>query len=151
MMRNRIPPPIIMGLAIAVAWAGKTYLPALNIPLEPLKPIAYIGWAAGAIMLIWAGVLFKVNDTTVNPFTPDKTSAIVDTGPFKISRNPMYLGMFLILLGWAILWASYASLPILIGFIAYITAFQIKPEEAALTAQFGDDYKGYMARVRRWV
>jgi protein-S-isoprenylcysteine O-methyltransferase Ste14 len=82
---------------------------------------------------------------------PDTTKSIVRDGIYRYTRNPMYLGFALILAGWAIFLANMASLLMLPAFVAYMTQFQIKPEERALLARFGPDYAEYMAKVRRWV
>lgn len=94
---------------------------------------------------------FRRAKTTVNPFTPEKSSALVVSGVYRLSRNPMYLGMLLVLVGWAY---ALGSLPALVGlpvYIGYMNRFQIGPEECLLAEKFGDAFEGYCRRVRRWV
>lgn len=149
-MRNRVPPPIITALLGLVAFVFSKYA-----PLRDLVPsLPWIGGGVGILgvfILLWAGVLFKRRKTTVNPFRPEKTSTIVAEGPYRFTRNPMYLGMLLLLVGLCVLFAHPANIILIIGFVVYITQTQIKPEERALTAQFGTDYTDYMAKVRRWI
>ena len=99
-----------------------------------------------------AGLLaFKKAQTTVNPLAPNRSTAVVSTGVYRITRNPMYLGMALILLGLALYLASPWALLGPLVFAAFITRFQIQPEERALTARFGAAYTAYCTQVRRWL
>ena len=96
-------------------------------------------------------LVFRKARTTINPLSPDKSTAIVQGGPYAFTRNPMYLGMALILLGHGVFLANALSLVAVAIFCAYITAFQIIPEERLLLRKFGDGYASYMAVVRRWI
>ena len=82
---------------------------------------------------------------------PEKSAVLVSSGVYRITRNPMYVGMVFILLAWAVVLASLWALfgPIL--FAVCTTRFQIKPEERVLAARFGDEFASYRARVRRWL
>ena len=104
------------------------------------------------LMVEAAGVLsFRRARTTVNPFAPERTVNIVSSGIYRLSRNPMYLGMACILTGWAVwLWQVQAVLGVVL-FVAWITRFQIIPEERVLTQKFGTEYRQYRQQVRRWV
>jgi protein-S-isoprenylcysteine O-methyltransferase Ste14 len=106
--------------------------------------------AGGAVAL--AGVLaFRRHKTTVNPFKPDDTTRIVDTGIYRFSRNPMYLGFLLMLAGWAVYLGSVTAALLLPVFVVYMNRFQIVPEERALTTKFGAAYLAYMHRTGRWL
>ena len=94
---------------------------------------------------------FKKKETTVNPIKPEEASQLVTDGFFKITRNPMYLGMLLFLLGLSIYNGLIVGLVFLPLFVGYITFFQIIPEESAMIKIFGEDYKEYMKKVRRWI
>ena len=115
--------------------------------LVPALALAVLGLTVDA-----AGVLsFRRARTTVNPFAPERTVNIVSSGIYRLSRNPMYLGMACILTGWAVwLWQVQAVLGVVL-FVAWITRFQIIPEERVLTQKFGTEYRQYRQRVRRWV
>ena len=89
--------------------------------------------------------------TTINPLRPESTSALVTTGLFRFSRNPIYVGYFLVLSGWVLFLASPWSGFSLLLFVLYLHRFQIVPEERALRETFGEEYDDYCARVRRWV
>jgi len=147
----RIPPPLV-GVLIGVAmW--------LLVEQSWLVGLSGSARLAAAIVLVLLGVAvslagvvsFRRARTTVNPLKPEKTSALVCSGVYRITRNPMYLGFLLMLAGWAVLLASgYVWFgPVL--FVAYITRFQILPEERVLTGLFGDEFTAYQNRVRRWL
>lgn len=106
---------------------------------------------AGACFDWRAGRAFRKAHTTINPLRPDRAAAVVTMGVYRVTRNPMYLGLVLILLGLALYLASpWAVLgpPV---FVAYITRYQIQPEERVLAARFGTPYTDYCAQVRRWL
>ncbi|MFM2422258.1 MAG: hypothetical protein RL291_788 [Pseudomonadota bacterium] len=153
MLELKIPPPIVGAIAAAGAWlvAGMPGLAALSSVPAPRLILAGALAAAGLVIDL-AGVLaFLRAKTTVNPLRPDRTSQVVDTGIYAFTRNPMYLGFALVLAGWITLLGSVAGGLALPAFIAYITRFQIEPEERHLRAKFGAAYDAYCARVRRWV
>ena len=82
---------------------------------------------------------------------PETTASIVTTGIYRVTRNPMYLGLAFVLMGWATYLANLAALLLVPAFVAYMTRFQIKPEERALLAKFGLSFAEYLAAVRRWI
>ena len=105
-----------------------------------------------ALFCCLAGVYcFRRAHTTVDPLHPDKASRLVTGGIYRVSRNPMYLGMACLLTAWTIwlgaLWPWLGP----VAFVLYITRFQIRPEERMLTTLFGEAYTAYTQRVRRWV
>jgi len=94
---------------------------------------------------------FRRRDTTVNPIHPERSNALVTDGPYRWTRNPMYLGYAIALLGWSLWLAQPAGLVGAALFVAWIDRLQIPAEEAALQARFGRAYDAYRARVRRWL
>ena len=99
-----------------------------------------------------AGVMaFRDKRTTVNPLTPSASSSVVSSSVYRVSRNPMYLGFLLALAGWAVYLSNAGAALLLPAFVAYLTQYQIKPEEHALLAKFGSEFAQYMSRVRRWL
>lgn len=145
-------PPVAVGLAIAAAMWLAAHLP----PNWQLTGFARI---AGAVVLGLAGiavagggvVAFRRASTTVNPLKPETSAVLVDTGVYAFTRNPMYLGMALVLLAWGVFLSSLWSLLGPLLFAGYITRFQIVPEERALEGLFGADFVAYKTRVRRWL
>lgn len=145
-------PPLAVCAVFAVAIAAAAYgLPSSNFPVAGL-PVVAVAIVLGGIAVAIAGVVeFRRAKTTVNPLTPGKTTSVVTTGVYRLTRNPMYLGMAAGLLGMALWWASLPGLLLVATFCAYITRLQIQPEERALRAHFGDAFTIYMSRVRRWI
>lgn len=150
-MRNRIPPPIVMILIGALMWyvASSALALPINIPLHEI--IGGVLIAVGVVVSFVAIGQFKFTGTTVNPLTPSAATRLVDGGIFKLSRNPMYLAMVIMLLGWAVrLQSVTASLGVVL-FVTFITVWQIRPEEEAMQTLFAEQFTDYCARVRRWL
>jgi len=96
-------------------------------------------------------VAFRRARTTVDPTRPEAASSLVRSGIYRVSRNPMYLGLSLVLVAWAVFLASPWALCGPAVFIFYMSRFQVAPEERALSRLFGSEYAWYKARVRRWL
>jgi protein-S-isoprenylcysteine O-methyltransferase Ste14 len=113
--------------------------------------------AAAAIALLggcisFSGILaFRRARTTVSPLQPERTSALVATGIYRFTRNPMYVGLLIILFAWSVFLLSALSVVGPLMFVLYMGRFQIAPEERVLSTLFGPDYADYSARVRRWL
>jgi protein-S-isoprenylcysteine O-methyltransferase Ste14 len=145
-------PPLALVAAFAVAIALVTvYVPLLRVALPGHKYAAAALLFFGLLVALVGVLQFRRARTTVNPMSPHKASAVVSSGVYRWSRNPMYLGMALALLGAAAWGSTLAGYLLVLAFCGYLTRFQIIPEEKALLATFGQDFAQYMARVRRWV
>ncbi|MEY2653397.1 MAG: hypothetical protein RLZZ524_424 [Pseudomonadota bacterium] len=147
----KIPPPIV-GLLVGLAmWALSLVGPSFGLlPGWRIAVVALLVLAGLAVDLL--GLLaFLGARTTVNPLRPERSSALVTGGIYRITRNPMYLGMALLLTAWAVHLGALAAWAGPVAFVLYITRFQIQPEERVLTELFGDDYRAWCARVRRWL
>jgi len=150
-MRPIVPPPIVGLAAAGMIWLAFTYLPALTIAF-PGRIFAAAIFAVAGVLIEGIGVIaFLRERTTINPLRPERAGSLVVSGLYRISRNPMYLGMAVLLTGWSLYLGSLAALIIVPAFVWLLTEIQIKPEEAALEAVFGADYQSYKARVRRWI
>jgi len=145
-------PPLVLTLVFAGAmWVGSALLPSLVLPLPWRLALAVVLTGLG-IAVALAGVLaFRNADTTVNPTQPSATSAMVTSGVYRVSRNPMYVGFLLVLLGWATLLAHAFAFILLPVFVAYMNRFQISAEERALSLKFGSQFATYKQSVRRWL
>ncbi len=138
-----------------MAAAGMWGLSGFGPPI-PLPPVARV---AAVAVLVAAGLgvdlaglaAFRGARTTVNPLQPQRASALVTGGVYRFTRNPMYLGMALLLSAWAVHLSSWLALAGPLAFVLYITRFQIVPEERVLQANFGEAFTRYAARVRRWL
>ena len=105
----------------------------------------------GISVFVAAVSSFKKQKTTVNPISIETASSLVISGIFKYSRNPMYLGMSLVLLGLTFKFNLIGGLLFTSIFMLFITIFQIKPEEIAMEKLFDQEWKNYTKNVRRWL
>lgn len=146
----KIHPPIILILSIVMAYLLSRYLPVYHLPAILIQSYGYISVLGVLIALlgIWQ---FRQAKTTIDPKRPDKVSDIVSSGIYRLTRNPMYLGMVLILIAAVFKFADLSGVLAIIFFISYITFFQIKPEERMIETLFGDEYLAYKNKVRRWL
>ena len=145
----KVPPvALLLGTASLMGAVAKI-LPSGQFPAPVWLPIPFA--AAGATISALGVAAFRRARTTVNPTKPGKTSSLVHSGIYSLTRNPMYLGFLLLLCAWAILLSNAFALPFLAIFVLYINRFQIQPEERALTATFGAMFTGYAKHVRRWI
>lgn len=150
-MKLTVPPVVVFGLAIVLTWATGSLFPATRIGWPLIQNFGVgIAIIAGLILLL-ALSGFASSKTTVNPHTPDATSALVTDGIYAISRNPMYLGMALATLAAALMLRQPVGLIWLAVATAWITVFQILPEEAVLKEKFGAEFETYKKKVRRWI
>lgn len=141
-----LPPPLVYVAALWGAWE-----------LNSLAPLSFtkapgIGWMlviVGVVLLLWAAATMIRYRTTVNPYASVK--CLVESGPFRFSRNPIYLGDSIIYLGIMLIWGFLWPLLLYPVVWAAIHYGVIKNEEAHLTARFGESYAQYCQRVRRWI
>jgi len=134
------------GMVATAGWpaAGRLALPGL-------RPAAVSAWLLGAALMLAAAWTMRQARTTLNPIQPERARQLVSHGLFARSRNPIYLADVLLLLG-LLLWLGQVSgLLWIAAFALWIDRLQIPAEERALTQLFGDDYRAYRARVRRWL
>lgn len=151
MLKHKIPPPLVTLAAIGGVYASVQIFPvdALAI-MSPLWITLAIGVIGLAIML--SGALeFRRAQTTVNPLNPEQASELVVSGVFKFTRNPMYLGMCLLIISATLVFSNLIGLVWLMTFMLYIQVFQIRPEERAMKKLFGEQFEQYCQQVRRWV
>ena len=149
--RSRIllPPPLIYLLFLGIAWLLEALLP---VELERSLWTHYFGWGlidAGVLLMLWAGLLMLWRRTTVNPY--GMPVRLLEEGPFRFSRNPIYLADTLIYCGIALLWGSLWPWLLLPALIVTIQRGVIVHEEQLLAELFGEDYRAYCQRVRRWL
>ncbi len=145
-------PPVALGLLLgALMWVAAQSVPALGFALPAGRIIAVAIATAGLLVAVLGVVSFRRAKTTVNPLSPEAASALVTSGIYQRTRNPMYLGMLLVLLGWTVFLANVLTLVFPIAFVVLMNRLQILPEERALTAVFGSKFADYQSRVRRWL
>ncbi len=150
-MNARIPPPLLMLLAAVLMWSMHRWWPVAYLLTSPWNRIGVVPSAAGILIAAAAIAQFRRSQTTLNPIEPSRASHLVTDGIFGFSRNPMYLGLVLLLIGWAFWLGSASSWLVPPLFAILIYAAQIVPEERALEALFGEAYVAYRHRVSRWI
>ena len=148
-LNTKIPPPIIAILFAVLIFYFSDSFAYVDLPFKIYISLFFV--LLGFFITFSSARNFKKKETTVNPIKPEEASQLVTDGFFKITRNPMYLGMLLFLLGLSIYNGIIVGLLFLPLFVGYITFFQIIPEERAMIKIFGEDYKAYMKKVRRWI
>ena len=145
-------PPLAIGILVAaLMWLVSRTVPAFDFVFLARDVLAVTLAVAGAIIVLSGAASFRRARTTFNPMKPESTSSLVLSGIYKVSRNPMYLGFFLILVGFAIFISNALAFLFLPAFIFYMNRFQIEPEEKALACKFGQEFDAYKSRVRRWL
>jgi len=150
-LRLKIPPPLVAMLCGLLIRALAELLPVYTAAPALRLMLALFLLALAIVIDIAALTHFRKAGTSIDPRYPHKTTIIVGHGIYTRTRNPMYLGLVLILSSLGLWLGSVAALPVVIAFICYMNHFQIAAEEEHLTARFGDAYLAYKARVRRWI
>lgn len=147
----KLPPLLQLALAALAMWSVARAGWAADFRLPSLRGVAVAAALTGIAAEAAAIVSFRRAQTTMNPLTPGKATRLVVTGIYRWTRNPMYVGLLMWLVAWA-LWLGHAlawgGLPL---FILTMNRLQIAPEERAMKALFGAEYAAYCSRVRRWV
>ncbi len=150
-MELKIPPPLLALMFAVLMWGISKIDSLASVESEVTIPLSLVVLIVGLVINISAVVSFRAANTTVNPMKPRSATQLVNTGVYRLSRNPMYLGALLILSSWTIWLGNPVNLAALVFFIWTITRFQIVPEERALKELFPSEFELYQAKVRRWI
>ena len=148
----RIFPPFIYGGAFVIGYAVHRFVPIHLWPDAAPRAVRVVAWG---LVLVWVGLggsavfLFRRAGTTPNP--TKATTAVVVHGPYRLTRNPMYLGLVALYLALVVFVNSLWPLVLLPAVVAMVQRLVIEREEAYLEAKFGDEYRAYKGRVRRWL
>ena len=150
-MKLKIPPALVAAIIAGLMRMVSVYLPFGSLTLFG----AY--WVAGLLVVV-GGVLgmvglfqFYRNGTSIDPHKPQKARSLVTGGIYQYSRNPMYLALFFLLIAYASILQNVLNIVLLPLFIWYMNRYQIIPEEEVMEEKFGDEYREYKSRVRRWL
>ncbi len=147
----KIPPPAVFLILILAIRLFLKQPPSSSVDVNFSLICCLVIWAVASLIAGRALWLFFRQNTTIHPEDPDKTRVLIVDDVYRISRNPMYLSLSLLLLGYC-LWVNnlwcIISFPV---FILYINRFQIKPEERILLNKFGDKYKEFCKNSPRWI
>ena len=146
----KVPPPIWAVGFVLIAAAASYVGGWPRVPGLPLVPIAIVLIAVGIALSAAAIVLFRREDTEINP-TSDVNRKLVTSGPFKLTRNPMYLGLVIVTLGIAFWVAAWPMFLAPLAMFATANWIHIPFEEAKMRRQFGPAFDNYVHKVRRWI
>lgn len=150
-LKLKIPPPVIGLVCALIMWLVSRIFSGLDFHL-PSENIIVLSLVCLALCIDISALLkFRTLKTTINPMKPDGSSVVVDSGIYKYTRNPMYLGLLMILCSWCVFLGNYIAIFLLPVFVWYITVFQIIPEEEILENKFEEKYILYKQNVRRWI
>lgn len=150
-LEHKVPPPVVGLIVAAAMWGASSVGPQLSVPSGARVAMAVLIVAVGIGFDVLGLLAFRTARTTVNPLRPEKASTLVTNGVYRVTRNPMYVGMAFLLLAWAVYLDALLPFAGVVVFVLYITRFQIQPEERVLGNLFGEQYSNYAGRVRRWL
>ena len=145
----KIPPPILVIILITSIYFSSDKLDLISIPHRTLFSILIL--FIGILVIINPVVKFIKSKTTVNPVEFKNVEKLVTSGIYKYSRNPMYLGMIMIIISTTVYYLNFYSLLTPFIFYFWINRFQIKREEVFLEEKFGQEYLSYKTKTRRWI
>ena len=147
----KIPPVPVAIICGVIIWAFAAFVGTHSLGVEIRQSIALLLLSMAVLIDLGALLIFLRAKTTIDPRYPHKTSTMVTTGIYRFSRNPMYLGLALLLAALSLWLGARFGLFVVAAFILYMNRFQIEPEEQALEMQFGETYLNYKNSVRRWI
>jgi protein-S-isoprenylcysteine O-methyltransferase Ste14 len=147
----KVPPLAVGALLAALMWLVSRLIPGFNFVFPGREFLALTLAIAGAMIIVLGVASFRRAKTTINPMKPELSSSLVISGIYKLSRNPMYLGFLLVVVGWAVFLSNALAFVFVAAFIFYMNRFQIEPEEKTLAGKFGQEFLDYKSRVRRWL
>ncbi|UTW04720.1 isoprenylcysteine carboxylmethyltransferase family protein [Amphritea atlantica] len=147
----KIPPLVLMAVFALLMWGVSTITPVLHFIMAGALALGAAIAAIGGLLAALGVAEFRKARTTVDPRMPHKSEALVISGVYRISRNPMYVGFLVALAGWALCLSNVAAFLFLPLFVIYMNRYQIEPEERYMRARFGSDFDCYVGQVRRWL
>jgi len=147
----KIPPPFVALARGLLMWLASSVAQPIEVPFALRLGIALVLLAVGQSISISGMVAFRRAKTTMNPIKASAASSLVSSGVYRFTRNPMYLGLLITLLAWAVFLSNPLALLFLPLYVLYINRYQIGPEERVLASLFGAEYAAYKKKVRRWL
>ena len=146
---KKIPPPILVLILVSSNYYSSKKIDLIHLPNQDL--ISIIIFLFGILILINPIFKFIKSKTTIDPIKFKKVNKLISSGIYKYSRNPMYLGLLMIVISTSIFYLNIFSISTPFLFYFWINRFQIKREEIFLTEKFGKEYSLYKAKTRRWI
>jgi len=150
-MGSRLPPSVVFIIHFGLVWISGRYLTFANLTFPGQELITLVLSITGIVIAVTAIIAMRRAGTTVDPIDPTKASSLVVSGIYRISRNPIYLALLLILMAWIIRQGNLVAVFLAVTFVWQLTHFQIRAEEQALEEKFREKYSEYRLEVRRWI
>ncbi|MEM6641838.1 MAG: isoprenylcysteine carboxylmethyltransferase family protein [Bacteroidota bacterium] len=147
----KVPPVVLFLVCLALVFGTYYWFPQLSYYFAYKVVLSRIFLVAGLFCGVLGVLAFRLHGTSTKPNDPGVASSLVTSGIYRFSRNPMYLGLALILIGAVIRIGNFVALSVLPLFVLYITYFQIMPEESVLSQKFPEDFEAYKNTTRRWI
>ena len=145
----KIPPPVLVLILVSSNYFSSKKIDLIHLPNQDL--ISIIILLIGILILINPIFKFIKSKTTIDPIKFKKVNKLIISGIYKYSRNPMYLGLLMIVISTSIFFLNIFSITTPLLFYCWINRFQIKREEIFLTEKFGEEYMSYKTKTRRWI
>jgi len=150
-MKLKIPPVLQFLIFALLMWLTHRFTKVKHLEFKYQEIVSWLFFSIGVFTGMIAVYSFRKASTTVDPMNPEKASKLVTNSIYKFTRNPMYLGLLIVLIAYAIRLGNFYAGAILPLYTAYITIFQIIPEEKTLSTLFKEDFTNYKNTVRRWI
>ncbi|WP_445665174.1 methyltransferase family protein [Fodinibius sp. AD559] len=147
----KIPPAVVTLIIAIVMWWIDIYLAFGWATFGKILWVSFIFLGIGGIFGLVGLIQFYKYSTSIDPHKPNKASNLVTSGIYSISRNPMYVGLLMILIGYGFYLGNMLTFVVIPLFLIYINRFQIAPEERVMDEKFGEKYQKYKSEVRRWL
>ena len=145
----KIPPPLLVLILVIANYFSSKKIDLIHLPNQDLISILIL--LIGILILINPIFKFIKSKTTIDPIKFKKVNKLIISGIYKYSRNPMYLGLLMIVISTSIFFLNIFSITTPLLFYCWINRFQIKREEIFLTEKFGEEYMSYKIKTRRWI
>lgn len=149
-MKLKIPPVLVVMIFGSLMYLFAKFSPVGYFDFSGRSYLMYGLLTIAVCIGVIAVIQFFKTKTTIDPSKPSKAVKLVTSGMYQYSRNPMYLGLFLLLLAWGLWLGNAFNILIAVGFVGYMNKFQILPEEEALSKIFDKHYRRYCTLTRRW-
>lgn len=147
----KVPPPLITLAVALLMWVAAPLFSSLDVAFGFRLAAAVLFLLIGVMMGVAGIAVMSRAKTTIDPRRPEEASALVTSGIYRYTRNPMYLGLLFVLIAWGFYLGNLLSLLLAFALVFWLGRFQIQPEERALSARFGKQFDDYRATVRRWL
>jgi protein-S-isoprenylcysteine O-methyltransferase Ste14 len=144
-----VPPPLIYVVIFGIGWLLHQIVPLTMPPALPMRAVGLLFLGAGVLLLVWSNVQFRRAHTSLVPIKP--TAAMVMSGAYRLTRNPMYLGLLCVYIGCACWFGIVWALILVPLVVLAVQRLAIAKEERYLEQRFGEPYRQYRTQVRRWL